>query len=211
MPIDEDGGRRPNRPAAGRCAAAGRGIGVVCALAPSPRAQASDLLGLYVGGAIGESRVSADGGSFNPTSFDSNHTAFKAMVGIRPIPLVGAELEYVGLGRPTGTLGGYSANVDLKGAAGFAMLYLPVPVVDVFLKLGLARLQSTVNSTSAPQPACGPCQPSLFSLERTDTHAAEGVGVQYKFGSFAARGEYERFDAAGSNPNLWSVGLTYSF
>lgn len=177
-------------------------------------ALAEDPLGLYVGGAVGESSVAADSGGFSAGSFKANHSAFKAMLGLRPISLVGAEIEYVDFGHPDGAFGNRSGSVDMKGAAGFGVLYLPVPVIDVFLKLGLARVQSTAAGQTTIQPLCPanvPCSPSLFRLDRADTHVAEGVGVQFKLGPVAARGEYERFDAAGGNPGLWSLGLMYTF
>ncbi len=186
---------------------------ILVGLLSSSAAFADGLLGLYAGGAVGESSVEADSGGFSSGSFKANHSAFKAMLGIRPISLVGAELDYVDFGHPDGAFANRSGNVDMKGAAGFGVLYLPVPVIDVFLKLGLARVQSTAAGQAIPPfcPANLPCSPSLFRLDRTDTHVAEGVGVQYKLGPVAARGEYERFDAAGANPSLWSLGLTYSF
>jgi hypothetical protein len=48
-------------------------------------------------------------------------------------------------------------------------------------------------------------------VNRSDTSFAAGVGAQVKFGSLALRAEYERFDAAGENPSLVSLGLTWSF
>src|SRR5450631_3144309 len=50
---------------------------IVLAVAPAGSANAEDLLGLYLGGAVGQSRVDADGSSFNTASFRENHSAFK--------------------------------------------------------------------------------------------------------------------------------------
>jgi hypothetical protein len=36
--------------------------------------------------------------------------------------------------------------------------------------------------------------------ETCDTGLEVGAGAQFKFGSLAVRGEYERFSAAGGNP-----------
>jgi opacity protein-like surface antigen len=52
---------------------------------------------------------------------------------------------------------------------------------------------------------------ALFRLDRTNTNFAAGAGVQVKFCSWAARAEYERFNAAGGNPSLVSLGLTRKF
>src|ERR1039457_1618747 len=77
----------------------------------SGQVMADDLLGLYVGGAIGQSQVEATSPQFLDSghyqllgagSFKENHSAFKVMVGVRPISLLGAELAYVDLGHPTG-------------------------------------------------------------------------------------------------------------
>ena len=38
-----------------------------------------------------------------------------------------------------------------------------------------------------------------------------GAGAQVKLGPFALRGEYERFDAAGAHPSLWTIGATWTF
>jgi hypothetical protein len=47
--------------------------------------------------------------------------------------------------------------------------------------------------------------------KRTNTGFAGGAGAQFKMGSFAVRGEYERFSAAGGNPSLLSVGVIWKF
>lgn len=100
----------------------------------------------------------------------------------------------------------------MKGAAAFGVLYLPVPIVDVYGKAGVARLDSTVKGS-----ICSPCACSFqicrssFQLNRTNTSGAFGVGAQYRYGSWAVRAEYERFNAAGGNPSLLSAGITWSF
>jgi hypothetical protein len=181
---------------------------------------AEDLLGLYVGGAIGQSRIKATASqafadaTFTPVietqNFDEGHSAFKAMLGARPISLLGAEIDYMDFGKPSGSLFENPADVSMKGAAAFGVLYLPVPIVDVYLKAGVARLESTVNGSICSPCACDFCR-SAFQLNRTNTSGAGGVGAQYKFGSWAVRAEYERFNAAGGNPSLLSVGITWTF
>ena len=36
-------------------------------------------------------------------------------------------------------------------------------------------------------------------------------GAQFKLGAWAVHAEYERFNAAGGNPNLVSLGVTWTF
>jgi len=181
------------------------------ALLQSRHALAGDLLGLYVGGAVGQSQVEAN----VPTvgDFKENHSAFKVIAGIRPISLIGAELSYIDFGHPSGNINGAPSDVSEKGADAFGVLYLPVPVVEVFVKAGLARLQSTSNSVT---PGVGTCvfnnpNCALFRLDRTDTSFAAGAGAQLKLGTWAVRAEYERFNAAGGNPSLISLGVTWTF
>jgi opacity protein-like surface antigen len=186
------------------------------------QAAADNFPGLYVGGAIGQGRISdgvnsasyAPYAGTGPGEFKENHSAFKGLIGIRPISLVGAELEYVDLGHADGTLFAQPAAASMKGAAAFGMLYLPVPIIDVYLKAGAARLQSRLNAVVPfldPPPLCAICAFPRFEQDRTNTGFAAGGGMQYKFGALAVRAEYERFTAAGEHPNLVSLGLTWSF
>jgi hypothetical protein len=195
-------------------------------------ARAVDLLGLYVGGAIGRARVEATvpnpvTGSPALGDFNEDHSAYKIMVGARPISLVGAEIAYFDFGHPSGIAGSISgpfvpathpvpAEVTMRGAAAFGVLFLPVPIVDVYGKIGFARVRTTAESSVqykgpilciAPHPDC------RFSWQNsaTNTGLALGAGAQYKVGSWAVRFEYERFHAAGENPSLLSLGLTWSF
>jgi opacity protein-like surface antigen len=173
---------------------------------------ADDLLGLYIGGAVGQSQVEAN----VPTvgDFKENHSAFKVIAGIRPSSLIGAELSYIDFGHPSGNINGVPSDVSEKGADAFAVLYLPVPVVDVFVKAGLARLQSTTNSGLRIGIACTftdpNCGPVLFRLDSTNTSFAAGAGAQFKLGTWAVRAEYERFNAAGGNPSLVSLVVTWT-
>jgi opacity protein-like surface antigen len=186
-------------------------VALVIAGLPTGRALADDLLGLYVGGAAGQSQVEANAPSIG--DFKKNHSAFKVIAGIRPISPIGAELSYIDFGHPSGSINTVSSNVSEKGADLFGVLYLPVPVVDVFVKAGLARLQSTLSSLRGGVGTCAMTDPNcaLFRLDRTNTSFAAGAGVQVKLGSWAVRAEYEHFNAAGANPSLVSLGLTWTF
>lgn len=193
-------------------------LAAILSVSPGRSAVAEDSLGLYVGGAIGQSRVEAKETAFQDDlhvyeyteTLDQNRLAFQAMLGARPISLAGAEISYIDFGKIHGEAFGFPSSASVKGVAAFGVAYLPVPVVDLYLKAGVARLESTVDFRY-----CGPCACSIClgstAVNRTTTSWAGGVGIQYRFGSWAARGEYERFDAAGENPSLLSAGLTWSF
>jgi opacity protein-like surface antigen len=172
---------------------------------------AEDLLGPYVGGAAGQSQVEA--AAPYAQNFREIHSAFKFIVGIRPISLVGVEVAYDDFGRPNRRNGELATDVKMKGESAFGVLYLPVPIVDIFLKAGLAR----IDSTAATHTICSggqPCPTLIADPEpesRTNVGFAGGAGAQFKIGSLAVRGEYERFNAAGRNPSLLSVGIIWKF
>jgi opacity protein-like surface antigen len=177
-------------------------------LLPLPGARAADTFGLYLGGAFGQARVEAS--LPNAAQFREDHSAFKIMAGLRPIPVLGAEIAYVDFGHPD-RLAGFgppgSSDVSMKGAAAFGMFYIPVPWVDVYAKGGFARLQSTANVNC---PVCANLV-AFPPLRRTDTSWAAGAGAQFKLGAAGIRAEYERFNAAGGNPYLVSLGATWTF
>lgn len=205
---------------------------MACSLAAAGAAQAANPLGLYIGAAYGQAHIRAQLGGLIPGStgpladFDATHSAYQAMLGIRPISLVGAEITYMdfgqqsrrGLGEQVPGLPGVYATADQvsqKGEAAYALLYLPVPIIDVYLKAGISRMTSDMSVTYAIAGAgtCAIGQPncnvSSVARSSTDTGFAYGAGLQWKLGNWAVRGEYERLDAAGANPTLLSIGMIY--
>lgn len=181
-------------------------------------ARAEDPLGFYLGGAIGQANVRLDQSvSATATNFDEHHSGWKAMVGLRPISVVGAELEYIDFGKPnttnTSATGTTQTEAQSKAAALFGMVYLPLPVpfLDVFGKAGYARLQTTADVVGVQcvvgAANCG----TLFALNRTDARLAYGAGAQLKFASIAIRAEYERIHASTGDPDMLSLGLTWGF
>jgi opacity protein-like surface antigen len=138
---------------------------------------------------------------------------------LRSIPLLGAELAHIDLGHPSGRPSGLPTDASMRGTAAFGVLHLPLPVpmVDVYAKAGLARLKSTLHYT-AFRPGVGACsvndptcslQP--LQVDRIDTAFAGGAGVQFKLNSWALRAEFKQFIAAGGHPGLVSVGFTWNF
>jgi opacity protein-like surface antigen len=190
--------------------------------------RADDLLGLYLGASFGQAHVRTQQDEIIPQAggtLDMTHSAFKGMLGIRVLSYLGAEVAYMDFGKVSGMGGQQPAlpgsitaeQVSQKGEAAFALLYLPVPVIDVYVKAGLSRITTDSSATFTPQPGVGACTiddpncgaPSHVSHDFTDTSFAYGAGLQWKLGDWAVRGEYERFDAAGANPSLLSIGMTY--
>jgi hypothetical protein len=193
---------------------------LVLLVKPGGNTVAADSLGLYIGGAVGQSRVveatetacacDIDPGVIITQKFDKTHLAFQGELGVRPISLLGAEIDYIDFGKADGEADTFPESASIKGEAAFGVLYLPVPVVDIYLKAGVARLESTLKFSYCGPCACNFCLNSP-ELERTNTSGAAGVGAQYRFGSWAVRAEYERFNAAGGKPSLLSAGITWTF
>ena len=199
---------------------------------PAGRSAAADLVGMYVGASVGQGRVEAEALSnpLPPTvatigTFKEDHSAYKLAVGIRPVSVIGAEFEFVDFGHPSGGISAAtsapgsasaSADVHMSGLGAFGMLFLPVPVVDIYIRAGLARIDTsgnvavTLHGPILCVPTAPACQFSQAS-STTDTGFAAGIGAQVKFGSWAVRAEYERFSAAGGYPSLASIGVTWTF
>jgi hypothetical protein len=57
----------------------------------------------------------------------------------------------------------------------------------------------------------GPCGRGTLNVSNWSTNFAYGAGVQGKIGFLAVRAEYERLSASGENPNVASLGVTWTF
>jgi hypothetical protein len=91
-------------------------------------------VGFYLGAGVGYSTIRSDDPAYGlPGYFNDHQTAWKAIVGVRPISIVGAELEYIDFGQPDSHQGYYNSayyGLDSHPRAGalFAVGYLPIPV-----------------------------------------------------------------------------------
>jgi len=186
----------------------------------STAALAEDPVGLYVGAGVGYSTIRSDDPAYGlPGYFDDHQTAWKVIAGVRPLPVVGAEFEYIDFGHPSANgyydAGYYGLDSHPRAAALFGVGYLPLPIpfFDVFGKAGVARLQTEVNTTISQdcevQGAC--VVPSFDRQDQVDYRFAYGVGVQSRAWGFAFRAEYERISSPYGDPDMLSVSATYSF
>ncbi|HWW20276.1 MAG TPA: outer membrane beta-barrel protein [Steroidobacteraceae bacterium] len=159
-------------------------------LLPSGAALAEDT-GFYAGGDVGNSTEHFNGSTFG---VNADNGGYKVAVGLRPLPVLAAELDYVGFGRA-------SAGVnfaDTYGVSASALAFLPLPIVDVYGRLGVMEWRTDANSPG-------------FSFHRTGSDLTYGVGAGAHWGAFAARLEYERFQVAGaSTMQLATAGITYT-
>ena len=185
-------------------------------LAPGA-ARADDLLGTYLGATYGRGQIDVAA----PLSghFNERHSTYTLLLGWRPIPTVAAELEYANFGRASAPSTFPNSNVmlstaaSLKALGAFGLLYLPTPVVDFYLKAGLAHVKSSAETTILGCPMGGICPPVTQppADNRGDFGFAGGGGLMYRIRSFQLRAQYQRFSAAGGNPYLLTFGATWTF
>ncbi|MGH8317438.1 MAG: outer membrane beta-barrel protein [Steroidobacteraceae bacterium] len=198
-----------------------------------PAHASTNLLNVYVGASLGHASLRASDSSLIASypdslgSFDRNDFAYQIMAGVRGLYLLGAEIDYFNLGSGAVSpswlgLGAVTdARISQKGEAAFAVLYLPVPVINLYLKAGVAHLTTQLSASGntgvcppdhlCPEIVCPTCAtPFRGTLDSGEATFAAGAGVQWKFGAWAVRGEYERFDTLGEHPDLLTVGVTWT-
>ena len=180
-------------------------------------ARADDLLGPYFGAAFGKATLDASTGLI--TGFGVHSSAYQIIAGWRPIPEVAAEFQYLDFGHSSGPSTYPNSDVPLmnsasrKGVGAFALLYLPTPIVDFYLKAGFSKLHTKAETTVGTCPKGGVCPPlnSPPPVNNTGVGLAGGGGVMYRFHRIELRVEYERFAAEGGNPYMVTGGLTWTF
>jgi opacity protein-like surface antigen len=209
------------------CAAVTSAFLAALSLAATQPAHASNLFNFYLGAAYARSNLRAQDSAPLPfggrplNSFDRSDSGYQLSLGVRALDLLGAEVDYFDLGNGgvsnAHTLAGgpgvvTNASLAQKGEAVFALLYLPVPVVDLYLKAGMDRITSDLGARFTPQGLCvlTRCTVESLALHATTTGLALGAGVQWKFGDWGLRAEYDRFSALGKHPDMVSMGVTWT-
>jgi Outer membrane protein beta-barrel domain len=201
----------------------GAGAAVTVALGASAPANADNPLGLYIGAGVGTSNVGDNNNNYYYGGYHDHDAAWKALVGIRPLPIVGAEAEYIDFGSAHGNNGYYNSYYNYDSSShpkatvlyGLGYLPLPLPFIDVYGKLGVAHLQTDVTSNVCSTVTSGPgglsCTPTSYRIDQSNDKFAYGAGVQAKFEDFAFRAEYERINSEYGDPSAFMVSATWTF
>jgi opacity protein-like surface antigen len=175
---------------------------------------ADDFLGVYVGAGVGRTDLRQD-----YYQVDGSATGWKLLAGWRPISLLGIEAEYTDLGnKGIDTYAGTAhVSTNANATAAYVLGYLPVPLpwIDVYGKVGVARVKANTNA----YPTGVQCQPPMYCstvglpayLDNSKNSVAWGGGLQFKLGHWAARADYERFDGPQGNPSLLSLEGIFNF
>lgn len=168
--------------------------------------------GVYLGAGITHSDYGLD----NPdglSPFDDRDTGYKLFAGWRPLDRFGVEASYADHGQATVASGivciamvtvpcPAETRLDARGMSLFAVGYLPVAAVDLFAKVGVNRWQVDGGI---------PALPGLH-YDESGSDLAWGAGAQLRFGSLAARAEYERFKVlADEDIGMISLSVSWTF
>jgi hypothetical protein len=182
-----------------------RRLAVLTACFATGAAVAADN-GVYLG-------LGAEASDFNiEGALDNTDKGLKLVGGIRLLDSFGLELNYADHGKATVPSGIVCAaivgqncpdtsRVSAKTTAAYAVAFLDFPVLDLFAKAGLARMDGRLTTPNQPD----------FSFKDTDTDLAWGVGAQAHFGSLGARAEFEQFKLFGEELRAFSLSLVYTF
>ncbi len=211
---------------------------VVClsAMADGPLFGLYNPLGLYVGAGVGS--ATTDHTQFDPAdlSFYRVHgrpLGWNAVIGVRPIPFLGAEAEYIDFGKthlPAGPVIQYNGVAGTQQFLGsqatdhatavFAVGYLPLPLpwIEPFAKLGWGQIWEHDTTSGIYNNIYSNGTPLGFVSSSQTTHpsgVAYGGGLQFHVEQLAIRAQYERISSSQrygwNDPALLSVGLSWTF
>jgi hypothetical protein len=162
--------------------------------------------GLYVGAGYVKAQVNNVFGT-SGYSFKIDDNAWKAILGLRPIPPFAVEANYVDLGHQSRRLlGGNPPNghADARAFDLFGVGLLPLGAVDLYAKAGGARWRLSGNLQ-------GP-NSTLFALNRDGASFVWGAGIQAHWGPIGARLEYEHFQMPQTDgARLYTAAATFTF
>lgn len=156
--------------------------------------------GAYVGASVGQADTGVSGGGL---SVDGDDTGWKLLGGYTFMKFVGVEASYRNLGGISETIGTTSFDTDASSMEVFGVGFLPLGKIDLFAKVGYARVEVDATITD-------PLFPVPLTVSASDNEIAYGAGLNWGFGRMAIRVEYEAFDTADSM-SMFSAGALFKF
>lgn len=159
--------------------------------------------GFYLGGAASD--VSSDYTVPSASRGPDDDDGLKLIGGFRPLDAFAIEANYADFGTTRVPLGIVCVTtpcpaetaIDAQALSVSAVGLFTLPLVDLYARVGVARWESERRIA--------------FSRDDEGTDPTYGAGVQLRFGSFALRVEYERFEFGDDSADMRSVGFTYTF
>jgi hypothetical protein len=182
-------------------------------------AQADNGL-FYLGAGITETDLkSSYGGYIAWTPAPYTNPSWKAYAGVRPLNWLGAEVDYIKFGSATGSSFGdtYTTSTTAHSSAWAAyavgFLPIPLPVVDLYAKVGVARWKQDaiyVFTPDYPPLGSSTVTPLVSTMSFSGTDFAWGVGVQAHIKMFGVRLEYEGFQVNNQTASIGSLSVFLS-
>jgi opacity protein-like surface antigen len=181
-----------------------RRLAVLIATCVAGTAGAADN-GVYLG-------IGAERSDFNiGGALDNTDKGLKLIGGVRLLDSFGVELNYADHGKATVPSGIVCAaivgencpdtsRVSAKTLSAFAVGFLDFPVLDLYAKAGVARMDGKLSTPNQP----------AFSYKDNDTNLAWGVGAQAHFASLGVRVEFEQFKVFGEPLRTISASFVYT-
>jgi Outer membrane protein beta-barrel domain len=193
-------------------------------------AYAADPPLFYAGASFGAASSNTYVQTTNWTQLvDKSTLGWSLFAGIRPLSYLGAELNYIDFGNSKvnnirdgiGDIT-YQASAKNTAIAGYVVGYLPlVPSrFDLFAKAGYAHLSTKTDSNGnyphevtcdVSGSSCQVVGMATLSTSNQRNEFAYGFGGQYLFGLLGVRMEYQKISGTQAKPNMFSVGVTWSF
>jgi hypothetical protein len=175
---------------------------ILCATSAAAFAATDDgsmpVKGPYIGGSVTQARFD---NSFAINDLDRRNTRWKGALGFRFANPFAVEVDYIDFGKATAppVLGAGSFSSTAHAIAAYGIGYIPIPYVDLFARVGAARVTSSANDGAN------------IAFDGHDTKFAYGWGAQWRWKSLAVRGEYEKLSTGNiGDLNMVSLGLTYT-
>jgi OmpA-OmpF porin, OOP family len=169
--------------------------------------------GIYAGGGIGQSQITATPLTGAP-QIDDEDTSFRFFIGYRTMEWFAVELGYVDFGGVDTTfidptLGNVRLDVDASGFDAQAIGLLKFEKVDLYAKAGLILWNVDTRGRAGS---------GLLTFDRSfsddGTDLVFGAGVKYSFlERWAVRLEYENFaiDGLDDDVGMISAGITWTW
>jgi opacity protein-like surface antigen len=204
-------------------------LAAIAACGAAATASAADQSGLYnpagfyFGAGVGESTIRSDDPAYGlPGYYNDHQTAWKGIIGVRPISFVGAEAEYIDFGQPGNhydynpAVYGYDSHPTAPILFGVGYLPIPLPYIDIFAKAGVARLKLTANEYASEPCGTGSGLSTCYVIagrsDVTQTKFAYGAGVSSRLPlGFSVRAEYERISSPYGDPDAFTVSALWTF
>jgi opacity protein-like surface antigen len=185
---------------------------------------------VYVGAGVTSNNVdvsstSLPGAGYNPFP-DISGTSWQAFAGVRPISPIAFEVDYFEFGSATSTYDsplscvgsgacGSTAHSNAKAVAADAVWFLPIPLpmLDIYAKAGLARFKlersGSMQSGGGIANPGAPITTTYYSFPDDSTVLAWGAGLQLHLGMIGGRLEYEGLGKASTSVFALSLYLQF--